>query len=230
MTCDPDTQKIENLHAFFEGEPLAQRQSELSVGAEDVARRQHDEAQIDAAFDELIGCDGDSDMIDDQSTVTGAAEPTYERIDHAPALTPYDKAGQRLIEAEILRDVAEPGSDDYHRAMADLVEAKRAFKLEQERSTDDGWRKRRATDEWRAGEGRDEYNASRRKVRDWPNTVTPKEVLNAMTPEERAQHDRDKNAEKVWKHGRRKAGWNAEKIQAELPGWWTRRLAKRACP
>lgn len=230
-SSDPEAQKIENLRAFFDGEAPECTQSGLSVGLNDEDYKKRNAAKgeaILAEFDQLMADDDEPQPPAPAPTVaTEAAEPTCERIDDAPALTPYDKARQRLTDAEILRDVAAPGSDEYHEAMANEADAKRAFKVEQERATDDGWRKRRATDEWRAGEGREEYNASRRKVRDKPNAMTPKDVLDAMTPEERAQHDADKNAEKQWRYGRRKAGWSAEKIEAALPGWWARRLANR---
>ncbi len=228
-SSDPDAQDFhDRLSAFFQGEAPERPASGLSIGVSNEEYHQRKVAENEAllaALDDITGEDTPAPAID----ATGAAEPTYERIDDAPAPTPYDTARQRLIDAEILRDVAAPGSDEFHRAMADLAEAKRAVKAEQERATDDGWRKRRATDEWRAGPGRDEYNASRRKVRDRANTMTPKAVLDAMTSEERARHDKDKNAEKVWKHERRKVGWSEERISAELPGWWARRLTKRAC-
>ncbi|UWQ40056.1 hypothetical protein K3718_10765 [Leisingera aquaemixtae] len=228
---DPDAHEFsERLTAFFQGEALERPAGGLSLGPSADEYRQRRLAEGEALLAELddtgqeVQAAAQEDMPD-----TEAEEPAFERIDHTSALTPYDKARQRLREAEIQRDAVEPGSDGYHRVMADVAEAARAVRVEQERATDEGWRKRRATDEWRAGEGRDEYNASRRKVRSKPNARTPKTVLDAMTPEERAQYDRDKNAEKVWKHGRRKAGWSAEKIEAELPDWWKRRLAKRSC-
>jgi hypothetical protein len=242
-SSDPDAQKIENLRAFFDGEEPERTQSDLSVGVSDeqyLARKAAEGEALLAEFDQLMADDEDDEIdelvlgdpdggLDDFDDAKEATEPTCERIDDLPVLTPYDKARQRLTGAEILRDVAIPGSDEYHEAMAEMAAAKRALKVELERATDDGWRKRRATDEWRAGEGREEYNASRRKVRDKPNVMTPKDVLDAMTPEERELHRKDKNAEKVWRYGRRKAGWSEERIEAGLPGWWERRLSRRDC-
>ncbi len=207
-SSDPDAQKIENLRAFFDGEEPERTQSGLSVGVSDeqyLMRKAAEGEALLAEFDQLMADDeddvidelvlGDPDgRLDDSDDVTEAAEPTYERIDDAPALTPYDKARQRLKEAEAMRDAVEPGSDEYHRAMADLAKANQIFKAEQSRATDEGWRKRRATDEWRAGEGRNEYNASRRD-KDRPNTMIPKAVLDAMTPDERAQHVKDQKAD-----------------------------------
>lgn len=235
-----EREKAARLGAFFSGEPMDRPRSELNIGLSDAERRQREEAKLDADLADLIGGDAGaaSDELvpadpvgghNDHNADTEATEPTCERIDDVPVLTPYDKARQRLTDAEILRDVAMPGSEEYHEAMAEMAAAKRALKVEMERATDDGWRKRRATDEWRAGEGREEYNASRRKVRDKPNAMTPKDVLDAMTPEERELHRKDKNAEKVWRYGRRKAGWSEERIEAGLPGWWERRLSRRDC-
>lgn len=243
-----ELEKVERLNAFFAGEPMDRPRRDLSIGLSDAEQRQHDEARFDAAFTELIDCDeadGIDELVivvpgsgcDDQEAAAEAAEPTYERVDDAPALTPYDKARQAVTDAEILRDVAEPGSDEYHRAMADLAEKKRAFKVEQERATDPTYRKRRATDEWRAGLGRDEYNASRRD-KERPNTMTPKDVLNAMTPEERAQHVKDQKADSAnraratMKFGPDGQGLTGaaltEAVEAAVEQARARRLAKRA--
>lgn len=237
-SSDPDAQKIQNLRAFFDGEEPERTQSGLSVGASDEeyqARKAAEGEALLAEFDQIMADDeddvidelvlGDPDGgLDDPDTATEAAEPTYERIDDAPAPTPYDKARQRLTDAEILRDVAAPGSDEYHEAMADLADAKRDVKTVIERDADPVFRKRRDIDEHRAGPGREEYNDSRRKVRDTPNARR-----RDMAPEERAQHDADMNAKRVWMSKKRKAGWSAERIEAELPGWWSRRIAKRPC-
>lgn len=238
--ADHDRDELENvgrLNAFFAGESIDRPQRELSIGSSDDGYRQRRNAEGEAALEELdqLMADDEADGIDElfivvpssgcdaQEAAVEDAEPTYERVDDAPTLTPYDKARQRLNEAEILRDAVEPGGDEYHEAMADLAAAKQALKAEQERATDDGWRKRRATDEWRSGAGRAEYNASRRRVRDKSNTRRQD-----MNSEERAQHDADMNAKRVWMSKKRKAGWSAEKIEAALPGWWVRRLANRA--
>lgn len=226
-----DFEKAERLREFFDGTKPERAYSDLTIGATPEAMHQREAARIEAAlseFDNLLS--DDEHAAKPESTPAPDGEPDFERIDHAPVATPYDRARQRIEDAEILCATAEPGSGDYHEAMADLAEAKRALKLEQDRATDDGWRKRRVTDEWRAGPGRDEYNASRRKTRSKPNKMTPKGVLDAMTPEQRERHKADMAAKDVWVFKRRKAGWTEERIEAELPGWWARRTAKRACP
>ena len=65
-------------------------------------------------------------------------------------------------------------------------------------------------------------------MRTKPNKVMPKEELAGMTAEEREQYKKDKNAEKVWRHARRKAGWSDERIEEALPGWWEKRKAKHS--
>lgn len=230
-SSDPDAEKIDNLRAFFEGEEPERTQSGLSVGLSDEEYKKRTAAEGEALlaeFDQLMADDEDDEINEpvlvDPDAASEAVEPTYERIDDALALTPYDKARQRLTDAEILRDVAAPGSDEYHEAMADMAAAKRDLKTAIERDADPVFRKRRDIDEHRAGPGREEYNDSRRKVR-----VTPNARRQDMTPEERLQHDKDMNAKRVWVSKKRKAGWSAERIEAELQGWWSRRMAKRPC-
>lgn len=180
----------------------------------------NDLAALDAALSEL---DEPATAPTVEPTPAPDDEPDVVRIDHAPILTPYDKARNAVAEAEVWRDVQTPGTQEYHEAMAELAEAQRKFKLEQERALDDVSRKYRAIDEWRAGEGNETYKASRRK-RPKPNAR-----LKDMTPEQRMQHKADMNAKRVWVAKKRKAGWTDARIEAELPGWWARRLAKRAC-
>ncbi|MFC2967710.1 hypothetical protein [Acidimangrovimonas pyrenivorans] len=229
-SSDRDAQEFEDrLDAVARGEKPERDFTDLTVGDGGQSLR-----RVEASLAEL------DDMIDETARERAgheaAGEPTqdddadFERVDHAPELTPYDKARERVYEAEIYRDAVEQGSDEWHQAMAELAEARRALKQEQERATDEGWRKRRATEEWRSGPGREVYNASRRKVRNKANKMTPRAVLDAMTPEERAQHRKDKNAEKQWRFAQRKRGKTDEQIEAELPGWWARRRAKTACP
>lgn len=187
---------------------------------QDTVLTPNDLAALDAALSEL---DEPATAPTVEPTPAPDDEPDVVRIDHAPILTPYDKARNAVAEAEVWLDDQTPGTKEYHEAMAELAEAKRRLKAEQGRATDDGWRKRRAIDEHRAGEGREEYNATRRK-RDKPNAR-----LKDMTPEQRMQHEADMNAKRVWVAKKRKAGWTDARIEAELPGWWARRLAKRAC-
>lgn len=208
--CDEDSDEDDNLASLDDLEDVTRIEADDTDTVEPVAVEPVAPAKV-APIDE-----------DDE-------EPDFERIDHAPAPTPFDKARQRIEDAEILLAVAQPGSAEHHEALADLANANRLFKLEQGRATDDGWRKRRAIDEHRAGAGKVEYNAGRRKKRPKPNTMTPKDVLDAMTPEQRARHKLDQTAKRVWVHKKRKAGWTEERIEAELPGWWSRLLAKRAC-
>jgi hypothetical protein len=148
-----------------------------------------------------------------------------ERIDATPnPACRYGKAFAkvRAIEAQL----EDAGPDDAPRITADLREANAAWDVEKARAVDDRYRKFHRVDLWRAGEGRDEYNATRRK-RDLPNDHTPKEVLGAMTPDERTQHDADMVAKRKWKSDRRKAGWAEDQIEAGLQGWWDKRELRR---
>lgn len=229
--------KAERLREFFDGATPDHRQRDLNNGVSDGEFKRREAARHEALLAELDDLGQEAPQAP-SSAPTEAEEPAYERVDHAPALTPYDKAREAVTEAEIWRDAVEPGSDEYHRAMADLAEAKRMFKVEQSRATDEGWRKRRATDEWRAGEGREEYNTSRRD-KDRPNTMTPKDVLDAMTPEERAQHVKDQKADSA-NRARAKAKFGpdgqgltgaalTEAVEVAVEQARARRLAKRAC-
>nr|WP_321455051.1 hypothetical protein [uncultured Cohaesibacter sp.] len=149
-------------------------------------------------------------------------------IRQPPVLQPYDKARRKMRKAQDRLSTLKQGTRDWLIASKTLENAKEAFEEEKRRAIDDDWRKRRDIDHWRAGEGRDVYNASRRKVRTKPNKVMPKEELAGMTAEEREQYKKDKNAEKVWRHARRKAGWTDEQIEEVLPGWWEKRKAKHS--
>ena len=221
---DPDEQeKAARLDAFFSGKAPDRGSRDLTVGIDDDARLQSQADKLDEALALHLGDLDASEAVTPPVVTAEPIDDTYERIDYAPALTPYDKARTRKTEAEVWRDVCEPGSDEYHRAMADLAEANRALKVEVERATDDGWRKRRAIDIHRAGEGREEYNSSRRKVRPQPNARRQD-----MTPEERKNHDADMNAKRAWVSKKRKAGWAEDRIAAELQNWWAKRRAKRA--
>jgi len=217
--ADPDAQELsDRLQVFFAGGTPTKVGSDLTVGISDQERRQHEDEELDQLL---------ATMDDDPEIARCAAvveEPTFERIEVEPALTPYDRARERIVEAQARCKAAEPGSDEYHRAMADLAAARLKQKMERDRAIDEGWRKRREIDVYRSGEGREEYNASRRKVRSHPNADTK-----SMTPEQRAQHDRDMTTKRGWVCKKRKAGWPDEKIAEALPGWWAQRLAKRTC-
>jgi|GEM_PF-6475187 len=227
-----ERRKAERLQAFFDGEKPEAATCDLTIGITDEAYRRREAAKSDevlAAFDRLMDAEAEEGTLAPIIAIPSKivtpvldCELDLERIYPDLILTPYDKARQRVTDAEILKDVSDPGSDDYHEAMAEYAAAKFALKREIERNKDDGWRERRAIDNWRAGEGREDYNASRRKKRSKPNAR-----LKEMTPEARALHKGDKNAEKQWKFSRRKAGRTQAQIDAELPGWWAKRLAKR---
>jgi hypothetical protein len=134
-------------------------------------------------------------------------------------LTPYDRRRQELRELEAKRDAIlakQDRTDDDQRRLAALAplitKAQARFDREAKRGMDALWRKRRGIDEWRESEaGRETYNSSRRKVRVSPNAAPRK-----MTPETKAQHDKDMASDRVWRSRCRKAGWPEDRIQAEL--------------
>ena len=78
----------------------------------------------------------------------------------------------------------------------------------------------------------------RAATRGKPNHMTPKQVLDAMTPEERAQHDKDRNADRVnrskymKKFGPDGLGLSGdeleEAVEREVERARRKRLAKRA--
>lgn len=145
--------------------------------------------------------------------------PTYEKIYEPVKLTAYDRRRQELRDLEVrlndLRAVADPTELQRKQIVAVAAKAERAAERldkEVERSRDDVWRKRRNIDDWRAGEGKEAYRAGRRKVRDKPNT--PREVLAAMTQQEREQHDKDRRADANWFKVRRDKGMPEDEIEA----------------
>ena len=79
--------------------------------------------------------------------------------------------------------------------MAELAEVKRRIKIELERAIDDTYRERERIDEYKLTTGKDERNASRR-VRSEANVMTPKEVLAAETPEEKAKRIHERKMER----------------------------------
>lgn len=229
----------ERLNWFSSGETKPTRQW---GGLDPDEKRDQIQSDLEAidALDDLL-----SDDTDDTVTahfVAAAVDATsdddvLEVIRDTPETrTPYERAFQRVRELEAQRAEATPGSDE-HRALSGLLaEAKRKLKIEDKRGLDEGWRQRRGTDEWRRGEGQDEYNASRRTVRTVPNRMTPKAELAAMSPEERKQHDKDREADRKYIRRTRTAlkakGLSEAEIQAEveagLAKLHTKRIARRA--
>lgn len=214
------------LDSFFNGEPMPPKQAaDLDVGgtAEQVEQRKVEEFEnAMSALDDL-----DDDTIPDAILARfyvgdpGDIEPIEKTYDPINPACRYGKAFARVRALEARLDGVDP--DNAHNVTADLEAAYRAWNVEKERALDDRFRKFHLVNNWRANEGRNKYNASRRKVRDKPNAK-----VSDMTPEERARHKLDKNAERQWRLTRRKTGWTDDRIEAELPGWWARRLAKRA--
>jgi hypothetical protein len=122
--------------------------------------------------------------------------PIWEQI----KLTPYDRRLAELRELQGKRDaIAANGDlrdDDRRRLLVldwQIGKAQKRFDLEGERARDDDWRTRRAVDEWRGGIGRELYNSSRRKVRIMPNVD-----LSKMSPDEKAQYERDRRSDANW--------------------------------
>ena len=193
---DREDEKREGFEAFFAGAPTV---NALSLGPSDEEIAAHDEAMLaefDREFDRLFDdAEADQPRVDPCSAPSEEGE--VEIIQHEPSTTtPYDKAFVEVRRLEAEPDSLERGSDEYHRVMSDLAKARGRLKLETDRGKSDSWRWRRKVDEWRKDEGHEKYNASRR-TRGKPNHMTPKKVLDAMTPEERAQHDKDRNADRV---------------------------------
>lgn len=153
-------------------------------------------------------------------------EPT-ERIEHEVYLTRYDKVREEQQAASHAVSAAEPNSSLWHAAMSELARANVQMKKEMERDADPVGRFQNERDRWRSLEGREKYNASRRK-RKKPNDMTPKAELEAMTDSERAAHDRDQSAKRVWVYKQRKKGKSEAQIEAELVNWWAKRRAKKS--
>lgn len=237
-SAEPPHEKADferRLDSFFSGEPLPPADTdELSLGASTEEQQRRAEAELDAA---LALLDDDAEipaepnagrMVAPLWTPEELAAGDYEVIRHEGALTPYDRAFVEVRRLEEERLAVEPGSDAERQVIGDLAQAKGRLKLETKRSTDDTWRQRRTVDEWRRGIGRDEYNASRRKVRTRPNRMTPKDVLAAMTPEEREQHKKAKDADRKWIARQRRKGLTEEEIEAGLERRREERQAERA--
>ena len=144
-------------------------------------------------------------------------------------LTPYDRRRQELRDLEEKRDLilAKPQQtdDDAKRlvALGPLIQkAQERFDRESERAKDDKWRQRRAINEWRRDEGREEYNATRRKVRLFPNAD-----LSGLTPEEKAQVERDRRSDANWFKRQRDKGVPEAAITAAYAIRLKEREAKR---
>lgn len=131
-------------------------------------------------------------------------------------LTAYDRRRLELRELEAKRDAitAQGEISDTDRTrlakLAPLItRAQERFDRESQRALDDVWRKRRNIDDWRGDAGREEYNASRRKVRDHPNTD-----LSEVTDKEKAQYKRDQKSDANWFKRQREKGLNEAVITA----------------
>lgn len=136
-------------------------------------------------------------------------------------LTRYDVASRKLRELEAKRASLPPDHDPRKIAALDMqIKIARATV---ERAESDVSRMQEGIDEWRAGVGREKYNAGRRKVRTKPNAD-----LSSMTPDQKAQHERDRRSDANWIKRRRDAGTPDAQIQAELAVRIRTREASRA--
>lgn len=98
----------------------------------------------------------------------------------------YDRHFKKRAPLEQELATLTPDEPRYHEVMAELAEVNRRIKIELERSTDDTYRKLERIDEYKLTIGKDERNVSRRD-RPEANVMTPKEVLAAETPNEKAK-------------------------------------------
>lgn len=218
------------LDAFFSGEPVAPK-SRTDASILTCYQKVEDRkiAEFERAMSVLDNLDDDApaDFITARFNMAdyagdGLIEKTYEKPNY---VSRYDKCFTQVRSLE--EQLKKANADQAHQIRAELEKANAAFEVEKGLAFDPSRRETDRIDRWRAGEGRDKYNASRRK-REMPNDHTPREVLRAMLPEERAQHDTDMNAKRVWVNGKRKAKFTEEQIEAELPNWWAKRRAKAA--
>lgn len=144
-------------------------------------------------------------------------------------MTAYDRRRLELRELEAKRDLIlskpEQTEDDAKRlaVLAPLIQkAQERFDREGDRAKNDVWRQRRAVDDWRRDEGREEYNAKRRKVRHHPNAD-----LSNLTPEEKAQVERDRRADANWFKRQRGKGVSEAAITAAYAVRLEQRRASR---
>ncbi|MFG6562581.1 hypothetical protein ACGYLI_00050 [Sulfitobacter sp. 1A13421] len=107
----------------------------------------------------------------------------------------YDRQFKKRVALENELPTHSPEEPRYHEVMAELAEVKRRIKIELERAIDDTYRERERIDEYKLTAGKDERNASRR-VRSEANVMTPKEVLAAETPEEKAKRIHERKMER----------------------------------
>jgi len=106
----------------------------------------------------------------------------------------YDRQFKKRAPLEEELATLTPEEPRYHEAMAEFAEVNRRIKIELERSTDDKYREHERIDEYKATIGKDQRNTSRR-VRSEANVMTPKEVLAAETPEEKAKRIHERKME-----------------------------------
>ena len=122
----------------------------------------------------------------------------------------YDRQFKKraLLEQELT--TLTPEDPRYHVVMAELAEVNRKVKIELERSTDDTYRKLERIDEYKLTIGKDERKASRRD-RPEANVMTPKEVLAAETPNEKAKRLRErKKKTQALRRAKKKAAEDAK--------------------
>ncbi|KGJ01678.1 hypothetical protein EQ718_24090 (plasmid) [Paracoccus versutus] len=145
----------------------------------------------------------------------------HDIIVHEVKLTRYDKAIRKRRDLEAKR-AALPADHDPCKVAALDMQIKIA-RAAVERAESDVSRMQEGIDEWRAGVGRERRNENRRKVRTKPNAD-----LSSMTPDQKAQHERDRRSDANWIKRRREAGMPEAQIQAELAVRIHTREAKRA--
>ena len=139
--------------------------------------------------------------------------PIFEPI----KLTPYDRRMKELRDLQTRRDAITAngniGTFGQRRLLVlerEIKVAQERFDHEGERARDDGWRARRGIDEWRADVGREQYNSSRRKVR-----VLPNADLSEMSPDQKAQYERDRRSDSNWLKRCREKGMAEPDIAAD---------------
>ena len=167
---------------------------------------------------------------DDRQQLLNDDEPTCEIVYEPVKQTAYDRRRAELREAVEKRDViaALPERTQAEQKQLAVLEAQVAkaqerFDSEAKRGSDDLWRKRRGIDIWRGDEGRELYNASRRMIRSKPN-----EKLTDLTPEQKAQRQKDQRADGNFRKARAAKGWSEDQIASALAVRIEARLASRS--
>jgi flagellar hook-basal body complex protein FliE len=217
----------EQVQRFFRGESLPREDREdydAGPSCEEVAR--HNVEWIEAEMANIMS-ELEANPTTEAEASNGEQEEPTERIEHEVYMTRFDKVREKQQAASHAVSAAEPNSSEWHAAMSELARANVQMRKEMERDADPVGRFQNERDRWRSQEGRKKYNASRRK-RKKPNDMTPKAELEAMTDAERAAHDRDQSAKRVWVYKQRKKGKSEAQIEVELEDWWARRLAKKS--